>query len=200
MAWALRNWTAWNWLSGGQFVEQIVHTIDGMVWSMNEQLPLAAFGSGGRAQRRDDGDVWDHYDVYFEYDHNVTGHISCRQWVGCHGEITDRTVCEKGMLVTPYRPHIQADKRWRFRGERGNMYADTHVAFYRFLRSGTWTQTLESAANKTLVAILGREAAHTGQRITWEQIKKNTTRLVPEDLTMDTQLPPARIPRPGRTA
>lgn len=38
---------------------------------MNEQLPLAAFGSGGRAQRRDDGDVWDHYDVYFEYDHNV---------------------------------------------------------------------------------------------------------------------------------
>lgn len=64
VAWALRNWTAWNWLSGGQFVEQIVHTIDGMVWSMNEQLPLAAFGSGGRAQRRDDGDVWDHYDVY----------------------------------------------------------------------------------------------------------------------------------------
>ena len=71
----------------------------------------------------------------------------------------DRTVCEKGMLVTPYRPHIQADKRWRFRGERGNMYADTHVAFYRFLRSGTWKQTLESAANKTLVAIMGREAA-----------------------------------------
>ena len=100
VAWALRNWTAWNWLSGGQFVEQIVHTIDGMVWSMNEQLPLAAFGSGGRAQRRDDGDVWDHYDVYFEYGHNVTAHISCRQWVGCHGEIVDRTICEKGMLVT----------------------------------------------------------------------------------------------------
>ena len=42
VAWALRNWTAWNWLSGGPLVEQIVHTIDGMVWSMNEQLPLAA--------------------------------------------------------------------------------------------------------------------------------------------------------------
>lgn len=136
----------------------------------------------------------------FEYGHNVTAHISCRQWVGCHGEIVDRTICEKGMLVTPYRPYIQANNRWRFRGERGNMYADTHVAFYRFLRSGTWTQTLESAANKTLAAIMGREAAHTGQRITWEQIKKSTARLVPEDLTMDTPLPPARIPRPGRTA
>ena len=47
---------------------------------------------------------------------------------------------------------------------------------------------------------MGREAAHTGQRITWEQIKKSTARLMPEDLTMDTPLPPARIPRPGRTA
>ena len=149
VAWALRNWTAWNWLSGGQFVEQIVHTIDGMVWSMNEQLPLAAFGSGGRAQRRDDGDVWDHYDVYFEYGHNVTAHISCRQWVGCHGEIVDRTICEKGMLVTPYRPYIQANNRWRFRGERGNMYADTHVAFYRFLRSGTSVSYTHLRAHET---------------------------------------------------
>ena len=81
-----------------------------------------------RDRRRDDGDVWDHYDVYFEYDHNVAAHISCRQWVGCHGEIVDRTVCEKGMLVTPYRPHIQADKRWRFRGERGNMLSLIHIS------------------------------------------------------------------------
>lgn len=63
VAWPSATGPPGNWLSGGQFVEQIVHTIDGMVWSMNEQLPLAAFGSGGRAQRRDDGDVWDHYDV-----------------------------------------------------------------------------------------------------------------------------------------
>ena len=37
----------------GDVYKRQVHTIDGMVWSMNEQLPLAAFGSGGRAQRRD---------------------------------------------------------------------------------------------------------------------------------------------------
>ncbi len=198
VSWALRNWTAWNWLSGGQFVEQIVHTIDGMVWSLDEKMPLAAFGTGGRAQRRDDGDVWDHYDVYFEYEGNVTGHIACRQWVGCYGIIEDRTICEKGQLITPNRPQIQAEKRWRFRGERGNMYADTHVAFYRYLQEGNYVQTLESAANKTLIAILGREAAQTGQRISWDQIKKNTTRLVPEDLSMDTPLPPAKIPRPGK--
>lgn len=196
--WALRNWTAWNWLSGGQFVEQIVHSVDGMLWSMNEAFPIAAMGSGGRAQRKDDGDVWDHYDVYFEYENDVTAHISCRQWKGCHSEIIDRTFCEDGILITPYRPRIQSAKRWRFRGEKNNMYADTHVHFYRYLRTRQWVQTLDKAALKTLIAIMGREAAHSGQRILWEQIQKDTTRLVPENLTMETALPPARIIVPGR--
>ncbi|MEG0025485.1 MAG: Gfo/Idh/MocA family oxidoreductase [Akkermansia sp.] len=198
VSWALRNWTAWNWLSGGQFVEQVIHTIDGMMWSMGDKPPIAAFGSGGRAQRKDDGDVWDHYDVYFEYEHETMGHISCRQWVGCHGEIIDRTYCEKGILITPNRPHIQADKRWRYRGEKTNMYTNTHIAFYKHLRAGEWTQTLESAAIKNMVAIMGREAAQTGQRITWEDIGKNTTLLVPNNLTMDSTLPMASIPVPGK--
>lgn len=198
VSWALRNWTAWNWLSGGQFVEQVIHTIDGMMWSMGDALPIAAFGTGGRAQRKDDGDVWDHYDVYFEYEHEVTGHISCRQWTGCHGEIIDRTYCQEGILITPTRPRIQAEKRWRYRGEATNMYHDTHVAFFQHLRRGEWKQTIEQGAIKTMVAIMGREAAQTGQRITWDQIHKNTTRLVPVNLTMDSTLPPARILTPGR--
>ena len=198
VSWALRNWTAWYWLSGGQFVEQAIHTVDGMMWSMGDQPPIAAYGSGGRAQRTDDGDVWDHYDVHFEYEHDIMGHIACRQWVGCHSEITDRTFCEKGILTTPLRPRIQAERRWRYRGEKTSMYANTHVAFYQYLRSGKWVQTLEQAAVKTLVAIMGRNAALTGQRITWDEITKDTQSLMPESLTMETSLPPASIPVPGK--
>jgi predicted dehydrogenase len=198
VSWALRNWTAWNWLSGGQFVEQIVHTIDGMMWSMGDEIPIAAVGSGGRAQRTDDGDVWDHYEVRYDFGHDVYGHISCRQWVGCHGEVADRTVCEKGVLMTPYRPHIQAAERWRFRGEDNDMYAQTHVDFYRHLRNKEWVQTLEKAAIKTLVAIMGRKAAHSGQRVTWDDIMSDTESLMPEGLTMDSRLPVPEIPIPGK--
>lgn len=199
VSWALRNWTAWNWLSGGEFVEQVIHTVDGMMWSLQDKPPLAAFGSGGRAQRKDDGDVWDHYDVYFEYEHDVIGHISCRQWVGSHSEVINRTYCEKGTLVAPNRPYIEAEKRWRYRGEKRSMYTNTHIALYNWVRSHKQVQTLEGAAVKTMVAIMGREAAQTGQRITWDQIQRNTTRLVPEHLTMESSLPPARIPVPGRS-
>ena len=59
-------------------------------------------------------------------------------------------------------------------------------------------QTLEQAATKTLVAIMGRNAALSGRRISWDDIQKDSQVLVPENLTMDTTLPPAKIPVPGR--
>lgn len=197
VAWALRNWTAWNWLSGGPFVEQACHAVDGMIWSFGERLPVAAKGCGGRAQRRDDGDVWDHYDVYFEYEDGSEHHISSRQWTGSHGEIADCTIGERGTLHTPYRPRILGENRWRYRGEPNNMYEATHVEFFRCIRAGEWKQTLAQAAEKTLVAILGREAAHTGKRLMLDDLRRSTVQLMPDRLTMETRLSPARIPFPG---
>lgn len=197
VAWALRNWTAWNWLSGGPFVEQACHAVDGMLWSFGERLPLAAKGCGGRAQRRDDGDVWDHYDVYFEYEDGAEHHISSRQWKGSHGEIADRTIGARGTLHTPYRPRILGETRWRYRGEPNNMYDATHVELFRCIRAGEWKQTLASAAEKTLVAILGRDAAHTGKRLMLDDLRRSTVQLMPDSLTMETRLSPARIPFPG---
>lgn len=199
VSWALRNWTAWNWLSGGPFVEQVCHCIDGMLWSMGERIPLAAIGSGGRARRTDDGDVWDHYDVYFDYGDGIQTHISCRQWQGCHGEIQDRTLCEKGTLITPYNVRFLGNERWRYRGEKSgvSMYDLTHVEFFRCIRAGEWKQTLEAAAKKTLVALLGRNAAQSGRRLTWDELLEDTSVLMPEKLTWNTPLPPAQIIRPG---
>ncbi|MCD7799211.1 MAG: Gfo/Idh/MocA family oxidoreductase [Akkermansiaceae bacterium] len=198
VSWALRNWTAWNWLSGGPFVEQVCHCVDGMLWSFGERMPAAAVGSGGRAQRTDDGDVWDHYDVYFDYGDGVEAHISCRQWKGCHGEIEDRTLCGKGTLITPGKPRFLGSERWRYRGPGGSMYDLTHAELFRCIRSGEWKQTLESAARKTLVALLGRNAAQTGRRLTWEELLDDTDALMPENLKWNSALPAMRVPVPGR--
>jgi hypothetical protein len=78
------------------------------------------------------------------------------------------------------------------------MYAQTHVDFYRHLRNKEWVQTLEKAAIKTLVAIMGRKAAHSGQRVTWDDIMSDTESLMPEGLTMDSRLPVPEIPIPGK--
>lgn len=195
--WAIKNWVRWNWLSGGSFVEQIIHTVDLMTWTFGEIMPIAAIGSGGRTQLKEQGDVWDHYQIQYELPDKKYGNISSRQWSNCFADVSDKIFCEKGILHTPYRPRFEGEKRWRFSGEKNNMFKQTHVELIADFKAGKAYEALESAAYKTLAAIMGRTAAQTGQRVTWEEILKDTTTLMPENLTLDTSLPPAEVAVPG---
>ena len=51
----------------------------------------------------------------------------------------------------------------------------------------------------TLMAIMGRESAYTGRRLSWEDIKTSEQKLMPENLSWDMELPEPPIPMPGRT-
>jgi hypothetical protein len=53
--------------------------------------------------------------------------------------------------------------------------------------------------NTTLMAIMGRMAAYTGQEITWEQALNSQEQLVPERLEWDMNLPIAPMAMPGKT-
>ena len=53
--------------------------------------------------------------------------------------------------------------------------------------------------NSTLMAIMGRTAAYTGQEMTWEQALNSEDKLVPENLTWDGKLEPMPLAMPGRT-
>jgi hypothetical protein len=54
-------------------------------------------------------------------------------------------------------------------------------------------------ATSTLLAIMGRMAAYTGQQITWDQALNSQQRLFPEKLDWDMKLPVAPVARPGIT-
>jgi hypothetical protein len=51
----------------------------------------------------------------------------------------------------------------------------------------------------TLVGILGREAAYTGQRITWQQILDSKQDLAPDTLAWGDSFTPSPLPQPGIT-
>ncbi|MFN7343676.1 MAG: Gfo/Idh/MocA family oxidoreductase, partial [bacterium] len=88
--WQIRNWMAHEWLSGGPLLEQGIHTVDKVAWAMGDVAPIAARASGGRAQRSDDGNVYDHYDVVYEYPGGVMCHVGQRQLQGAFNEVVDR--------------------------------------------------------------------------------------------------------------
>ncbi len=202
--WQVRWWTNFEWTSGGPLLEQAIHTVDKIAWAMGDAAPVAAVANGGRAYRTDAGNVYDHYDITYEYPGGIFCHLGERQYNGCHTEVIDRIFCEKGTAVAPNTPMVLGPdgkkREWMYRAKPGveqNMYQVCHNEFFAALRKGQIINTGEYMANSTMLGLLGREAAHTGQRITWEQMWAANQDLAPDTLKMDDNFPVAPVPVPG---
>jgi predicted dehydrogenase len=200
--WQLRWWTNFEWSSGGPLLEQAVHTVDKIAWTMNDIAPIAAVANGGRISREDPGNVYDHYNIAYEYPGGIFCHVAERQFANSHTEVNDRIFCEKGTAFGPGRPTLFGpdgkSREWAYRPEPGveqNMYQVCHNEFFAALRRGEIINTGEYMANSTMLAILGREAAHTGKRLTWEDIWNSEQKLVPDDPEMGDAM---EIPPPAR--
>lgn len=203
--WQVAWWNNFEWLSGGPLLEQAIHTVDKVGWAMGDVAPIAAVANGGRAMRTDPSNVYDHYNIAYEYPGGVICHVGERQYPGLHGEVVDRVYCEKGTVICPDSPMVlgpDGKKRdWRYRPEPGkeqNMYQVCHNEFFAALRKGETINTGEYMANSTMLAILGREAAHTGQRITWEELWNAKQDFAPDDLKFESDFPITPPPVPGK--
>lgn len=198
--WQLRNWMAHEWLSGGPLLEQGIHTVDKIGWAMGDVAPIAARASGGRAQRDDDGNVWDHYDVVYEYPNGVMCHVAERQLKNAFSEVVDRVFCENGTLEAPGRvltKDVSGKITWAYRGEPENMYQVCHNEWFAAIRAGKELNAGEFMVNSTMLGMLGREAAHSGQRITWEQMWASNQDLAPDTLQLADKYQEAPVPVPG---
>jgi len=198
--WQIRNWMGHQWLSGGPLIEQGIHTVDKIAWAMGDVAPIAARAGGGRAQRTDDGNVWDHYDVTYEYPGGIFCHVGQRQFTGAFSEVVDRVFCEKGIMEAPNRvvtKDFSGKTTWAFRGQAENMYQVCHNEWFAAVRKGEPLNTGEYMANSTMLGLLGREAAHTGQRVTWEEMWAANQDMAPDTLALGDKFPPAPIPVPG---
>ena len=202
--WQLRWWTNFEWTSGGPLLEQAVHTVDKIAWAMGDVAPVAAVANGGRAYRTDAGNVYDHYNIAYEYPGGVICHLGERQFLGCHTEVVDRIYCEKGTAIAPSTPMVTGldgkKRQWVYRapgGSEQNMYQVCHNEFFAALRKGEIINTGEYMANSTMLGLLGREAAHTGQRVTWEQMWASKQDLAPDTLKMADSFAVTPVPVPG---
>jgi predicted dehydrogenase len=204
--WQVRNWYNFSWLGGDGLVEQAVHSIDKLCWAMKDMPPVAAVGVGGRQIPAEGGNIFDHFHVAYEFANNVICHIASRQIPGCHGETADTISGTKGKLligkVGGGEPVIEGDNRWRWRKEKGekDMYQIEHDVLFESIRHGEVVNNGDRMMNSTMVAILGRTAAYTGKRITWEEITASQLDLAPEEtLNWGDKFEPTPMPMPGIT-
>ncbi|MFM8274023.1 MAG: Gfo/Idh/MocA family protein [Gemmata sp.] len=196
----MRNWYYYTWLSGDFIVEQHCHNFDKAHWVFGD-VPVSASGVGGRQSRRDPkfGHIFDHFAVTLEYANGAKLFSACRQTNGCDGDVNDHVIGTKGSAqlmkhtVTPYD-----GKGWAFGSETKvkSMYQVEHDELFAGIRAGKYINDGESAAYSTLMAIMAREAAYCGRKITWKEALAATQNLAPKEYAWGAA-PVATVPVPG---
>jgi hypothetical protein len=189
----MRNWYFFTWLSGDHNVEQHVHSLDKASWAMHDQPPERAWGLGGRQVRTDPkfGDIFDHHAVCYEYPGGVPVYAYTRQMSGCYNDTSDNFFGTDGR-ANILKHHIEDRKgetKWRFRGERGNMYLIEHQELFASIRSGEPINNGRFMAISTMLAILGRMVTYTGKAISWDEAINSEEELSPSGYTWDAKPP-----------
>jgi myo-inositol 2-dehydrogenase / D-chiro-inositol 1-dehydrogenase len=198
----LRNWYQFAWLSGDHIAEQAVHSIDMMSWAMGDTPPLRAHGNGGRQVRNYFGHIYDHFSIVYEYENGGRGFHHCRQIPGCANDYSVNIAGTKGRcIVNCSRDHHQiiGEKDWRYTGPKNDMYQTEHDELFKAIRDGKPINHGTWMAQSTLLAIMGRMAAYTGQVITWDDAMNSQEKLMPDNLTWDTPLQVPPVAMPGKT-
>ena len=201
--WQIRNWYNFVWLCGDSLVEQAVHNADKIMWLVDDQPPINAVAVGGRAVPANGGNIYDHFEVNYLFPNGYRVFLANRQMTGCYNATHDYVMGTEGtLLLGGGRPRIEDPKgqiKWQFEGVEYDMYQREHDVLFESIRSGKPKNDDLNLATSTLLAIMGRQAAYTGQLVTWEQSMNSQVSLVPNPIrwNMSHEVPGLAIP--GRT-
>jgi len=200
----MRNWLYYNYLSGDHIVEQAIHSIDMMSWAFGDMKPVSATGTGGRQSRVEPeyGNIYDHFAIVYEYENGVKGFHFSRQQKGCSGSYAVEAMGDQGHAMincSRNRHTIKGKEDWRFRGEDNNMYQQEHDELFASIRKGEPMNDGEWMAQSTMLGIMGRMVAYTGQTISYEDALNSNQVLAPDDIDDSTQMEDPPVAKPGIT-
>jgi len=169
MEYQLRNWYYFTWLCGDHIVEQHIHNLDVINW-LKKGHPVKARGNGGLQTRRgpDDGEIFDHHVVEFEYEDGSVCFSQCRHQNGCWNSVSEYAVGTKGKCEIS-RHVITGENRWRFGGGGKDPYQQEHDDLFAAIRNDTPYNEAEYGAISSMTAVFGRMATYSGKEIEWDK-------------------------------
>jgi myo-inositol 2-dehydrogenase / D-chiro-inositol 1-dehydrogenase len=202
----LRNWPHFNWLSGDHITEQAVHSLDMMAWVMGDKTPLRATGTGGRqvSTGQEFGNCFDHFAVVYEYEGGAKGFHLSRKQQNCSSSYAVEVNGTKGQAISDVwkqsnRMILHDGPTWDYPGEKNDMYQTEHNELFASIRKGQPLNDGEWMCNSTLLAIMGRTVAYTGQTITWDEALNAKESLVTDNLGLEAALKGKPLAQPGFT-
>ncbi|HKX30878.1 MAG TPA: Gfo/Idh/MocA family oxidoreductase [Blastocatellia bacterium] len=193
----IEHWYFYKWLCGDHIVEQSIHNMDVINWMLGT-LPIKAYGAGGRLVRKDIGEIYDHFNLIYEYPNQMLLNHSCVQIDGVRGDVSETlrgtkatftTSSGKGGAVgariegvrdrrTPETPILYAAGENR---DDDPYYQEAQTFVGSVLGTGTgedkYRNDTKYGVDSTFMAILGREAAYKRECLTWDELWNTNKRL-----------------------
>ena len=199
--WQIRNWYNFTWLCGDSLVEQAIHSVDKVAWAFKDVPPASCVAVGGRAVPAEGGNIFDHFDVNYVWQNGLRASVACRQMEGCHNENADYIMGTKGQAIIGKgpNPRIIGENPWTYSGTKYDMYQREHDLLFQAIRKGEVINDGDRMCSSTLMGIMGRMAAYTGQQITWEQALNSQESLVPPVVEWNGKWEVPPLAQPGRT-
>ncbi len=222
MEYQMRNWYYFVWICGDHIVEQHIHNLDVAHW-VKGGPPSTVRGADNKPQNlnngmggcavpkgRDDGEIFDHHCVEFEYPDGTHIFSQCRHNPGCWNDVTEHMHGSKGYSFTEgnRRCYIRAKdgKEFHASGPYKDPYQVEHDDLFAAIREGRPYNEAKRGAEATMMAILGRMCTYSGERIAWDDALNSKISVMPTvfDFHADPpHLPDAdgyyKVPVPGQT-
>lgn len=197
MEFQMRNWYYFTWLSGDHLVEQHVHFLDFVGWLMREEPPLHAWGYGGRASRVESkfGDIFDHHSVVYEYPNSTRVYAMTRQQSGCFNGVYKTVFGTKGQLRlgsgkrTSGIFNLKGEPVWQPPEQVNQPEINSFKETFAAMEARDPINDSVPMARSTMLAILGRMATHSGQRVTWDEALASNLVLAPKRYAWDADPP-----------
>jgi hypothetical protein len=141
----------------------------------------------------------------YEYANGAKGFHFSRQQKNCANSYMVEVMGTKGNCVVDCIKNvhrISGEEKWAYRGEENDMYQTEHDELFASIRNGKPMNDGEWMANSTMLAIIGRMAAYTGQSITWEEAMQSNEVLGPkiDEYNWKLEYPLATVAKPGFTS
>ena len=220
LMWQIERFHSFIWASGGLFSDFYIHQIDETSW-MKNAWPVKAQALGGRHYRENFVDQnFDTYAVEYTYEDGSKLFFDGRTMLGCRHHMSSVVHGSKGSAIVSTSGHTPGKVRI-FSGQRQHRrdvvwaYPQPEKNPYRL----EWFDLVDAIVNNkpynevprgveaSLATSMGRMAAHTGQEITWEQMRDCPDEFAAgvADFTPDSAAPVLAdadgrypVPEPGR--
>jgi myo-inositol 2-dehydrogenase/D-chiro-inositol 1-dehydrogenase len=183
MEFQIRNWGCFRWLYGDNIVEQHVHNIDIANWVMakdgdpKKAHPIEANGMGGRVDRGNYGDIFDHHFVEFTYADGTKVFSQSRHQPGTQDAVSEFVHGTKGSrnAATGSGPKLESD----------NPYVQELVDLMKAITADKYLNEGWFGAASSMSAVLGRMATYSGQVVQWDEAVEKGLQESPEQIAWD---------------